>query len=123
MWVADLKNKGIIGQIFVQLVSSRNELANGISRAYVYGFRVKPDYQGVGIGTRIMQTVEIDLLKRNYQWITLNVGQNNQAARRFYERLGYQVIAADPGQWFYFDDLGKKRYVNEPAWRMLKKIR
>lgn len=123
MWVADLKNKGIIGQIFVQLVSSRNELANGISRAYVYGFRVKPDYQGVGIGTRIMQTVEIDLFKRNYQWITLNVGQNNQAARRFYERLGYQVIAADPGQWFYFDDLGKKRYVNEPAWRMLKKIR
>lgn len=123
MWVADLPEEQIIGQVFVQLDSSRNELANGKNRAYVYGFRVKPAYQGAGIGTRLLETVEADLRQRNYEWITLNVSQDNLDARRFYDRLGYHVVAADPGQWTYVDDQGRRRQVNEPAWRMLKRLR
>lgn len=123
MWVADLPGEEIIGQIFVQLDSSRNELANGRNRAYVYGFRVKSAYQGAGIGTRLLRTVEDDLRLRKFEWVTLNVSRANQEARRFYDRLGYHVVAADPGQWTYFDDQGRKRQVNEPAWRMLKSLR
>jgi ribosomal protein S18 acetylase RimI-like enzyme len=122
MWVADLPGEEIVGQLFVQLDSSRNELANGKNRAYVYGFRVKPAYQCAGIGTKLLTVVENDLLQRNYEWITLNVGRNNLDARRFYDRLGYYVMAADPGQWTYYDDQGKKNQVNEPAWRMLKRL-
>lgn len=123
MWVAELDGKGIVGQLFVQLNSARSELANGKSRAYVYGFRVKPVYQGAGIGTLLLQTVERDLIQRNYEWVILNVGRNNWPARRFYSRLGYQVVAADPGLWSYFDDQGIKRQVSEPAWRMSKRLR
>lgn len=122
MWVADLPGDEIVGQLFVQLDSSRSELANGKNRAYVYGFRVKSAYQGEGIGTRLLMTVEDDLRLRKFEWITLNVSRTNLDARRFYDRLGYHVVAADPGQWTYVDDQGVKRQVNEPAWRMLKRL-
>ena len=32
-----------------------------ISRAYIYGFRVRSNYRRLGIGGRMLQTVEYDL--------------------------------------------------------------
>ena len=122
MWVADLHGVGIIGQVFVHLKSMRRELADGVTRAYVYGFRVRSQYRGFGIGTRLLQTVEDDLAKRRYFWITLNVSRQNEDARRFYERHGYRVVAPEAGNWSYLDEQGRRHEVNEPAWRMEKRI-
>ncbi len=120
MWVADLQLVGIIGQVFVQLDSARKELADGLTRAYVYGFRVKAPYRSLGVGGRLLRWVEEDLHRRGYRWVTLNVGRENAAAQRFYQRYGYTVVAAEPGQWSYIDDKNKRRQVIEPAWRMEK---
>jgi ribosomal protein S18 acetylase RimI-like enzyme len=122
LWVAELPVVGLIGQAFVSLRSGRQELADGINRAYLYGFRVKPDYRGQGIGTQMMAVIESDLLGRGFRSVTLNVGVDNQSARRLYERLGYQVVGADPGRWSYIDDQGNQQNVNEPAWRMEKQL-
>jgi ribosomal protein S18 acetylase RimI-like enzyme len=120
MWVAELMEVNIIGQLFVQLTSSRKELANGTSRAYFYGFRVKPKYQGHGVGTKLLRTAEEDLVQRNFRWATLNVGRDNPGARRLYERLGYHIVANEAGRWSYQDQDGNRHEVNEPAWRMEK---
>jgi ribosomal protein S18 acetylase RimI-like enzyme len=120
LWVADLVSEGVIGQVFVQLDSARKELADGHSRAYIYGFRVQPKYRRLGIGGHMLQTVEQDLTLRSFRLATLNVGRENPDARRFYERYGYQVVAAEPGRWSYLDDQGTRREVHEPAWRMEK---
>jgi ribosomal protein S18 acetylase RimI-like enzyme len=122
LWVAELEDQEIIGQLFVQLNSARPELADGIRRAYIYGFRVQAAYQGRGVGTRMMQAAEGDLLQRGYQLVTLNVNRDNPGARRLYERLGYRVVAAEEGRWSYVDDRGQRREVHEPAWRMEKKL-
>ena len=58
----------------MSLKRNRPELADGIVRAYIYGFRVKPKYRNRGIGTRIMRTIEDDLEKRNFQQVTLECG-------------------------------------------------
>ena len=120
MWVADLPGVGIIGQLFVSLSSNRPELSDGLRRAYIYGFRVRPRYRGFGIGTDMMVVVEADLFKRGYYWVTLNVAQDNPGALRLYERLGYQVIGYEPGEWSYIDHMGIRQEVKEPAWRMQK---
>ena len=120
IWIAEVNGSGLIGQCFVSLKRNRPELADGIVRAYIYGFRVKPEYRNEGIGSRIMQTIENDLKKRGFQQVALNVGQDNHEARRFYERLGYLVVGADPGFWSYIDDKGKRIDIHEPAWRMVK---
>jgi ribosomal protein S18 acetylase RimI-like enzyme len=122
IWIAELNGAGLIGQCFVSLKRNQRELADGVQKAYIYGFRVKPTYRNKGIGTEIMSTIERDLRMRKFQQVTLNVGQENHKARRFYERLGYIVVGSDPGYWSYIDDKGKRVDMHEPAWRMVKTL-
>ena len=122
LWVADQEAAGVIGQVFVQLDSARKELADGMARAYIYGFRVRPVYRNLGVGGQMLQTVEYNLERRSFELATLNVGRENPDARRFYERYGYRVVAEEPGRWSYIDDQGKRREVHEPAWRMEKRL-
>lgn len=120
LWLADLQDEEIIGQLFVQLNSQRPELANGENRAYIYSFRVRSAYRGLGVGTGLLQVAEADLEARGFCQITLNVARENGAARRLYERHGYRVVAPEPGHWHYIDHRGRLREVNEPSWRMEK---
>ena len=122
MWIAEVDGVGIVGQLFVQLVSARSELADGASRAYIYAFRVQEAYRGQGIGSRMLHVVEESLVQRGFCWVSLNVGQDNIAARRLYTRHGYYVVAAEPGRWSYLDEYGIRHEVNEPAWRMEKRL-
>lgn len=120
LWVADLDQDSVIGQVFVQLDSARKELADGFLRAYIYGFRVRPLYRNLGIGGHMLRTLESDLEARGFRVATLNVARQNPQARRFYERYGYRAVADEPGRWSYLDDLGQRQEVHEPAWRMEK---
>lgn len=122
MWIAELPEIGIVGQIFVQMLSQNTDLADGEGRAYLYGFRVRQGYQRAGIGSRLLETAEQDLIRRGFQVFSLNVGRFNHEARQLYERKGYRIVAAEPGIWSYVDHLGERRQVNEPAWRMEKRV-
>jgi len=122
MWVAELPEFGLIGQLFIQLYGPNQLQANGKRYAYIYGFRVRNVYRGQGIGSRLLQKAETDLASGGFQRIALNVARDNKPARRLYERLGYKVVAPEPGIWSYLDDQGRRRFVNEPAWRMEKQF-
>jgi ribosomal protein S18 acetylase RimI-like enzyme len=122
IWVAELPTEELIGQVLVQLKSGRFELADGKTRAYIFGFRIKPAYRGLGIGSKMMVRVESDLIEKGYTMAILNVNRDNVQAKDLYERLGYKVVAEEPGYWSYLDDMGVRRDVNEPAWRMEKKL-
>jgi ribosomal protein S18 acetylase RimI-like enzyme len=93
MWIAELREAEIIGQLFVQMESMNTALADGHTRAYIYGFRVRPAYRGAGVGSHLLQTAETDLTHRGFRLICLNVARVNQDARRLYERFGYRVVA------------------------------
>ncbi len=120
MWVAEINQKGLIGQVFIRFQSGRPELANGIDRAYLFSFRILPQYRKRGIGSFFLDTVEKDLVSRNYSWVTLNVARDNPSALRFYLQHGYRIVDSEPGYWTYLDEKGITREVHEPAWRMQK---
>lgn len=122
LWVAELPGAGVVAQVFIQLISHRPELANGNFRAYLFGFRVQSAYQNRGIGTRMLRKAEDDLRAMNFQLITLNVGRENADAIRLYERLGYRIVGNEPGQWSYINHLGKRVFVDEPSYRMEKRL-
>jgi ribosomal protein S18 acetylase RimI-like enzyme len=122
LWVVEHSQYGLIGQLFVHLYSQRHELADGVNRAYIYGFRIRPSYRSLGLGTRLLEVAEQDLVRRGFTWAVLNVGRDNLNARRLYERLGYHVVAGDPGRWSYLDEHGIRHDVTEPAWRMEKRL-
>ncbi len=120
LWVADLPGTGLIGQVFIQLVCDRPELADGSERAYLYSFRVRGAFRSQGLGSLIMDVVEDDLRERGFQYVTLNVARDNPRAQRLYLRRGYHVVAPEPGIWSYPDEKGVWHQVEEPAWRMEK---
>jgi len=120
MWVIDLPEYGLIGQLFIQLYGPNQIQTSKTKYAYIYGFRIRPDYRGLGIGSQFLQSVESDLTRRGFKRISLNVARDNDAARRMYEKAGYHVVAPEPGIWSYLDDKGHRKFVNEPAWRMQK---
>ena len=122
LWIAELFKSDIIGQVFIQLVCDRKELANGRSLAYLYSFRIKPEYQGQGIGSKMLETIENDLKNRGFSNVCLNVAKDNTRAQSLYTRHGYRIIAHELGRWSYIDHEGKIRHVNEPSWRMIKDI-
>ena len=122
MWVVVSPDGGLIAQAFVMLKSGERDAADGESRAYVFSFRVREQWQNRGLGSHLMGFVEDDLRNRGYQYITLNVAKGNQGALRLYKRLGYKVIESRPGIWSYRDPDGIVHHVKEPSWRMMKNL-
>jgi ribosomal protein S18 acetylase RimI-like enzyme len=122
LWLAELPETGLIGQVFIQLTCERHELADGIERAYLYSFRVRKAYQGQGLGSRMMDLIENDVKQRGFDFMTLNVARDNTRAQQLYIRRGYYVVAPEPGIWSYPDEKGVWHRVEEPAWRMVKNL-
>lgn len=122
LWMVETPQGEMVGQAFVMLVSGEKAAADGRERAYIFAFRVKPQYRGRGVGTMLMRFIERNLARQGFTTVTLNVAKQNPDARRLYERLGYRVTGSKPGKWSFRDDKGKIQRVNEPAWRMEKKL-
>ena len=122
-WVIDTPTDGIIGQLFVQLDSQNKRLADGVLRAYLFSFRVKPKFQRKGWGTKLLSYVEMVLLEQGFQWTTLRVSKDNDLARQFYEHRGYSIVAEELGEWRYVDHRGIQQVVTDPSFRMEKCLR
>jgi ribosomal protein S18 acetylase RimI-like enzyme len=112
----------MVGQVFVQLSSTEARYADGHNRGYVYSLRVRPEWQGRGIGTRLMLAAEEGLRARGYRTAVIAAGKDNPGAKRLYERLGYQTFADDPGVWYFQDVNGAQQSVVEPCWVMQKDL-
>jgi len=115
-------NGELAGQVFLQLRSTDPEFADGKDRGYLYSLRVKGAYRGLGIGTRLVVAAEARLREQGYREAVVAAAKGNPAARRLYERLGYQVFMEDPGQWSYIDHLEQRREVIEPCWVLVKRL-
>jgi len=122
MWVAENPGKGLVGQAFVQLKMYDRSCANGKTRAYLHSFRVRPAMRNHGLGTKLMQIIEQDLIQRGFRELTLNVAEDNENALRLYNRLGYTVVKKIPGNWSFYDDRGKLQEVAEPGFRLMKML-
>jgi ribosomal protein S18 acetylase RimI-like enzyme len=112
----------IIGQIFIQWNSGDPRFADGWGRGYLYSLRVKPDFRGRGLGTRLLHAAESALRQKGMHTASIGVEKANVRARALYERLGYRIVAEDPGRWSYEDHLGVIREVTEPAFLMEKSL-
>ena len=63
--------------------------ADGTRAILTYGY-VVPERRNEGIGTELFETVHDRLQEAGYDAVALEVMADNEAARRFYRRLGYE---------------------------------
>jgi len=122
IFVSVAGNTHVIGQVCLQYTSQRKELADGKTRAYLFAFRIRPEYRNQGIGSKMLSHVENDLIARGYTYLTLNVAKTNNGAIRLYQRKGFKIVAPEPGRWSYIDHQGNLQHIHEPSWRFMKKI-
>jgi len=112
-----------IGQVFIQLESLDDALAQYGKRGYLYSLRVMDMFQRQGIGSALLIEAENILVSRDYDSVSIAAAKENPGARRLYERLGYHVFMEDAGRWHYVDHEGKTRHVSEPCWVLEKLLR
>ncbi len=58
---------------------------------YLHVSEIATVHSGDGVGALLMDAAETRARERGYRFITLNVVDENAAARRFYERHGYAI--------------------------------
>jgi ribosomal-protein-alanine N-acetyltransferase len=68
-------------------------------QAYVVTLDVAPEYRRKGLARRLMKEAEACAASAGVRWIQLHVFTGNDAAIRFYERLGYQRISVRRGYY------------------------
>jgi ribosomal protein S18 acetylase RimI-like enzyme len=67
---------------------------------HLHGILIKPEEQGKGIGTEILQRLEDEYLGK-MEAIELGVHQSNQRAKQLYERLGFREIRYQADLGYY----------------------
>jgi ribosomal protein S18 acetylase RimI-like enzyme len=65
---------------------------------YVWDISIHRDYQGRGFGGVALDAIATIASDRGLDNISLSVSEHNPAARRLYERKGYDAMATERGQ-------------------------
>jgi len=65
-----------------------------------------PEYQHMGLGSKLIQTYESHLLKLGISGVHLQTTSYNKKAIPFYLKNGYKVVNQSTMHHFLFDDLG-----------------
>lgn len=104
-----------VGQVWVDF-----ERVAGVG--FVQALRVFPFLRGSGLGTQLMAAAEQTMRERGVRAAELIVVQNNPAARRLYERLGYNLTAEETRDWSYTDEQGTYHHHVADVWLMRKEL-
>ena len=72
-----------------ELIGFIDCVSNGVTDAYIQDLMVKPEYQGKGIGTKLMNMM-IDYLKDNHIYMISVLF--DESLKSFYERFGFYTM-------------------------------
>lgn len=100
-----IKDKKLIGDIVI--FYRRNTLT-----ARIYSLIIDPNQRNLGIGSTLLKISENTALQRGRNMMILEVREDNHAAMKFYQRLGYQMVKQIPK---YYED-------GAAAWRLTKNL-
>ena len=83
-WIAEQPNNKLAGFVVIERISLRGRRAG-----HIVTLDVDPAVRRQGLGTLLMQTAEEQMKQEGAAWMSLEVAENNAAARHFYRNLGY----------------------------------
>lgn len=86
-WALDVEGE-LIGELYAFLnVGSDKDFADGIATAYLCAFRVKKEYRGQGLGSRLMEAAIADLKNRGF--LRATIGVDDERNEKLYHRMGF----------------------------------
>jgi ribosomal protein S18 acetylase RimI-like enzyme len=91
LWFA-ISDSVVVGTIQLILRSPQLDFADGTTTCLMHHLRVSKDFEGHGIGSRLIEKVEKEADKRGFARITLEVKKENEKAQQIYEHWGYRYL-------------------------------
>ena len=92
-WTVEHDGK-LIGELYAFLnIAEDKDFADGITTAYLCAFRVKKEYRGQGLGSRMMALALADLKARGFRRATIGVSEERN--KKLYHRLGFDTKIKD----------------------------
>ena len=76
---------------FVLLLDQLPDEVTLTDQAFLAYMAVEPHRQGAGVGAKLLAAAEDEARRRGLPYMALMVTEENAAARRLYERAGYQT--------------------------------
>lgn len=73
----------------------------GYKHCEVYWLAVKKKCQGQGLGTKLMKFIEKYAKKNGFRKVCLYTGKDMKLTRKFYKKIGYQLVNEFPGYYGY----------------------
>ena len=78
----------LIGELYVFFnIDEDNDFADGSTTAYLCAFRVKKEYRGQGLGSRMMEKALSDLKARGFRRAAIGVSEERN--EKLYRRMGF----------------------------------
>ena len=93
-----------IGQAWLDLKRGRDS-----SIGLLWAVRVIPGFRSAGIGTRLIAAAEKALLELGYEICEIGVDDDNEDAKRLYERMGYVVVGKRRDEREFLDPSGREQ--------------
>ena len=88
-WTVD-RDGELLGELYAFLnIREDPEFADGTTTAYLCAFRVKREYRGQGLGSKLMQAACADLKSMGFRRAT--IGVNDPRNKALYRRLGFDT--------------------------------
>jgi ribosomal protein S18 acetylase RimI-like enzyme len=106
-----------IGQAWLDLKKGRDA-----DTGKLWAVRVIPGFQGTGIGARLILAAEDVLVGLGYEACEIGVEEENETARRLYERLGYRLAGKRHDQRDYVDPHGLAQCIVTDQWILRKAL-
>lgn len=122
--VEDELTNSLIGELYIFWNSEDKDEANGIDRAYLCAFRIEKEFQGHGLGKKLMNRVLCRVKERGYSEAT--IGADNDDAERLtcmYKSWGFtNLIKLQNIDHHYLDKDSNPKYYENPYALYLNKI-
>ena len=89
-WMLDYDGEPV-GELYVFYDLEDKDFADGKRTAYLCAFRVRADFRGQGLGTKLIRHVMEHIKALGYQRISIGVDATDMANIRLYKRLGFTI--------------------------------
>jgi ribosomal protein S18 acetylase RimI-like enzyme len=76
---------------FLLLLDELPDEVTRIDQGFIAYMAVEPKWQGTGVGAALLTAAEDEARRRGLPFMALMVTEENEAARRLYERAGYRT--------------------------------
>ncbi|MCG0040914.1 GNAT family N-acetyltransferase, partial [Escherichia coli] len=70
-----------------------------VTKAYIFGFYVRSDKQGSGIGQLFLEEIFSILKKDNFESVCLTVNVKNEGAVKLYKKMGFAIKETRAGEF------------------------